>query len=330
MPNFRKPVMIGNVVLPSDVERNTYVPYALKTNTVCVVTDDGDFIKNAPVVLNFCGHNDGWFTSMEFPPNDTTLGTQVVLLSIRHHDTPMVIGCLQPRQTVTAINEEYQFSISRKYQEIDDNENVINESSAIIEGKGLKGILNILVNNKDGSGGKINITSKNGQESGEICLRTNNLKIYGNKTVNILSDELVTINVGFVDGSDTVQHKIEIDQGKISLLHNEEHKIDITEDEILLEHSDGKKVQVTDSDVKFNGGNNGGLVVVSDLVSRLNEIENSHNGLVLTFNTHLHTVSTAGTPVAHTGTAAPPTTSSSDTIAPITFSTDFENTDVNH
>lgn len=51
--------------------------------------------------------------------------------------------------------------------------------------------------------------------------------------------------------------------------------------------------------IVVNGGENGGLINIADLVSKL-------NGLVDKFNTHTHQVSTTGTAAAQTGTAAAP------------------------
>ena len=52
---MRKTVFIGNVVIPTDVNRDEYVKYAIKTNTVCVMTDAGDFLKNCPLSSSTVG-----------------------------------------------------------------------------------------------------------------------------------------------------------------------------------------------------------------------------------------------------------------------------------
>jgi len=286
---YRKGVMIGNVVIPTDVERERYVSYAIRTNTVCVITADGDFMKNCPVVMNFCGYNDGWFNTMEYPNNSFELGTQVVLLNLTEHDIPVVVGCLNPRQSTTTLNEEFQFNISRKY-ELDKV-----SGSVTIEGKGLSGVLNLLVKSSEESGGKINICSKNEHESGEIILRTNNFKIYGNKTVDILSDENVLINVGYLDGETTKQHKLEINQDTISITHN-----------------DGQNIVVSKEDIVMNGGDNGGLTKINTLLSKINQLENI-------MNTHIHT-----------GNLGAPTTPQLTPIAPITLLSDLENKKVKH
>lgn len=67
--------------------------------------------------------------------------------------------------------------------------------------------------------------------------------------------------------------------------------------------------------IQFNGGDNGGLVLVNDLVDRMNLIENAYNDLVTKFNEHTHILAlTAGTGTAAI-TATPETTILSDTTA---------------
>lgn len=56
-------------------------------------------------------------------------------------------------------------------------------------------------------------------------------------------------------------------------------------------------LKMNDSDILFNGGALGGMVKVSELTNKLNE-------LVQTFNSHTHRVSTTGSSSAQTGTAA--------------------------
>src|SRR5579859_2541695 len=66
---------------------------------------------------------------------------------------------------------------------------------------------------------------------------------------------------------------------------------------------------------QFNDGKNGGLVLVNDLVDRMNLIENAYNDLVEKFNSHTHILAlTSGTGTA-APTAAPETTVLTDTTA---------------
>lgn len=61
----------------------------------------------------------------------------------------------------------------------------------------------------------------------------------------------------------------------------------------------------------FNGGENGGLIKISELVTKLNNLENKVNDIVSKFNSHVHTGVTTGggssgtTPTAVSGTLTP-------------------------
>lgn len=68
----------------------------------------------------------------------------------------------------------------------------------------------------------------------------------------------------------------------------------------------------------INGGSLGGLVNISALTDKLNQ-------LVQVFNTHTHTVSTTGTAAAQTGTAAPITSLASQFNA-----SDYEDDKIKH
>lgn len=66
---------------------------------------------------------------------------------------------------------------------------------------------------------------------------------------------------------------------------------------------------------EFNGGESGGMVLVNDLVDRMNLIENAYNDLVTKFNAHSHILTlTSGTGTA-APTLSPETTVLTDTIA---------------
>lgn len=191
----RKQVQIGNVVIPQDLDREAYVQYALRTNTVCVVTNDGDFMKNCPISSSFCGYNDGWYSSMEFPPNEYTLGTQVVLLNMSPHDIPIVIGTVLPKKGVTKLVEEYELNISRVYEEVNDTDDVVESSMFEISGKGLSGVLSLIADSSLESGGKVHVSAFNDHGKGEIVLKTNYLSLRGGKSVSISSNEILTLLV---------------------------------------------------------------------------------------------------------------------------------------
>jgi len=301
----RKQVIVGHVVIPSDVNRDDYIKYALRTQKVCVITDNGEFIKDAPVATSFCGINDGWIQALEFPPDSKTLGSQVVCLNMLKHDIPIVIGCLPKLNGYTQLEEEEQFRFTRIHEEIDTDGNSTGGSVIAIEGKGLKGLLNILVNSTDSDGGKLSITANNKGEKGEIRLSTNYFKIYATKQIELVANERIT-----------------------SIVRNLAKQDELMKSEYVLgegysfEDEFGNTFESDDTDMRFNGGGNGGLINIADIVSKLNTLENTLNAFFTLFNAHVHT-GNLGAPVT------PPLTPQTTTFTPTTVQ-DIEDNKVKH
>jgi len=78
------------------------------------------------------------------------------------------------------------------------------------------------------------------------------------------------------------------------------------------------ELSLNDNQMLLNGGLNGGLVVLSKLVERLNAIERAHNELLLSYNLHFHAFNTL-----------PPTIQSTASTL-ITQVAQIENTKIKH
>ena len=74
--------------------------------------------------------------------------------------------------------------------------------------------------------------------------------------------------------------------------------------------------------IAFNGGANDGLVLVNQLVNKLNALENKVNSIITTFNTHVHAGVTTGS-----GSSAVTPTLVTGTLTP-TVKNDIENTKI--
>lgn len=82
---------------------------------------------------------------------------------------------------------------------------------------------------------------------------------------------------------------------------------------------------------QINGGDNGGLINIEDLITKINQLENALNNHIAIFNSHIHitTATVAATPTP--GIIAPTTPGdATNTIAPITQRSDMEDITVNH
>lgn len=89
------------------------------------------------------------------------------------------------------------------------------------------------------------------------------------------------------------------------------------------------KVLLDCDEITFNGGDNGGLIVIQSLIDRLNVIENKHNDLVnaLSSRTWVTTATISASAVVGVITASPLVNVS---ISPTTQKSDLENDKIKH
>lgn len=83
-------------------------------------------------------------------------------------------------------------------------------------------------------------------------------------------------------------------------------------------------VDFTSDLIKFNKGDNDGLVNVIPLTQKINAVENLLNAFILIFNAHIHP---GGTISGNTGPTATP---ENNNISPITQQSDIEDTKITH
>jgi hypothetical protein len=213
---FRDAVMIGNVIIPQDVNRDDYVRYALRTNTACVITANGDFIVDVPIAYSYCGVNDGFINTMEFPKEKLVLGSQVLMITIEKSSLPIIIGCLPRRQNNFSANSEEQFILSR-ISNVNIQGSSIGQKNVTIEGRGLEAILNLIATSSESKGGEVNINAENRGKSGKIYFKTNyfnvvvseNIDIVCQRVTNIRSDESLNVQSPLINlGKEDLQSMV--------------------------------------------------------------------------------------------------------------------------
>lgn len=95
-------------------------------------------------------------------------------------------------------------------------------------------------------------------------------------------------------------------------------QIEGTEEWKLIEATEYESVEFLIDDFSFNSGDLGGLIKIEELTNKL-------NGLVQSFNSHTHIVSTTGTAAAQSGTAKAVVTKAAKFKK-----SDYENTKIKH
>lgn len=164
---YRKAVLFGNIVLPSGIDREKYVDYAIRSNTACILTKNGEFIKNCPIVYSFCGVNDGFVYAMDYPQNVEELGAEVVMLNVPVHNKPIIIGFMAKRGGGYDVLKENHLKITRVSQEDG------NDSAVSFDMFGLEAVMKLIATSNNGDGGKIEFMATNTSKSGKVIFKTN-------------------------------------------------------------------------------------------------------------------------------------------------------------
>jgi len=248
--NSRRMVFVGNVVIPSDVDRAEYISVALRTNTVCVQTTFGEFIKNVPVVQSFMGINDGFIHALEFPKTPKELGSQVVCLSIRNSRIPLVIGCLAKRNTSIDLQEEGQLKLYR----------VSSTGNYIIEGSAINGILDLMVNSDLEDGGKIRINASNKYKTGEIKLVADKMHLEGKQLFEALSAKQINMIVeNILEGeefSKLVMERTSILLDALGITIGDEGT-----ESVSIKNNAGQSINVLNNQITIDSGSSGAVTI---------------------------------------------------------------------
>lgn len=189
---YRKSAGVAYVIIPQGVDRDEYVRFAVASNTVCLLSTKGDYIRNVAVASPYSGNRDGIMSTMEFPPNSNQMGSMVVYVTLPDTSMPVVVGAIQQKGQAGVLTEEEQTVVTRvSYKE--DGSKVYFR----IDGKGKSGDLRMSASNK------VSLLSEN-----EFEVNTSILNLYA-ETVNY---EFKNWNVYVID------NKLEEIKGKWSMI----------------------------------------------------------------------------------------------------------------
>ena len=148
--------------------REKYIQDCNLRGCVNIILEDGGFIENVPVLKHV-------WNDIEFPENDTQLGSQVFWENISKSSLVLIIGIL-PKNNELINVQEHQFILAKSF-----NNNYLEISG-------------------DAKSGNMNITIDGGKDSGELNLNvfnknknaTLNLNVKGN--MNVDSSDTININ----------------------------------------------------------------------------------------------------------------------------------------
>lgn len=201
------PSGIAYVVIPSDVDRSTYIRECFKTSTVSIFSEFNGFTNRVPVdifTLNF----------IDFPDNVNQFGSAVSFVVDPVHKKPIVIGMYNKQDELCDL-KEHQFKFKRHL-----NGNVV-EIVGSPDGKYLG------INVSADKGGEVFLNVKSHDSSGKVNINVDgdcNLTALNNTSIKqfgVLS--LITANRDDQDEATVEEHT---STSKTIFTKEEEHNVD--------------------------------------------------------------------------------------------------------
>lgn len=198
----RYPIGICYVIIPGDVDRETYIQDCFRRGVVTVQFENGSYMVNIPISV-------GVLQNIDFPLDVEQLGSCLIYANEHVHNKPIIIGRLIKDDESTSLNEN-EFRLAKSTE----------GGSVSISGIAKEGNLFVNVTGRTDKGGKIYINVVNPENEGEIVVNLqgnlqmelqtmvlNILKELGIRTksnININSTEGV-INLGDIEAENGVE-----------------------------------------------------------------------------------------------------------------------------
>lgn len=287
---------VAYIAIPEDVERSVFIRNSFNARTLYIRSESGDRWKNVFA-------SDEVFRNVKFPETSDKKGSMVAWIKVPKHNLPLIVGVIDLKDTASIITEEGQVRFQKRTSEglVDFNMRA-----------GIPEITMDVVSSVNGKGKlRLNVTNPNDTALLDVFVK-GETELFATKKFTAKSNEEVRLDV--VDELNNVLGSFSYEKivGWILL------------DEFA------NKIETKAAGIFFNDGLNKGLVKLVNTVQKINQLENSLNSLIATFNSHIHvtTATIGGGPAL--GVIAPTTPSSTATIAPITIEADLENPDVKH
>jgi hypothetical protein len=200
--NKRYTIGICYAVIPSDVDRDTYVQNCFRKGVISVLCDDGSYLMDLPIDINV-------LQNIDFPANNISeeqgeLGSCLVYGNEYLHNKPIIIGRLLKNDEATNLTEN-EFRL----------EKFTNNGEVSISGNAKDGNLFVNVSGKTDKGGKMFINVSGPENEGEI-----NVNLKGNLNVELQSATLNVLNDFFLKSKNNVN--IYSKEGVVNLGNEEE------------------------------------------------------------------------------------------------------------
>lgn len=305
----------GYITIPYKVDKKNFIETCLRTGTVSVITDGGNF-RNEILITNEALQN------INFPDEEGGYGTQVIIASLPYRTTPIVIGTILNDDQSPAWKENMH-----RFMKIND------KTSVCIEENADESSIDITVNSEEKT--DINIISVGNEES-EIKLQSSGkVNVIADKEINATSYDTIVSKIVNVESEAEEPGKeersitmnlsslilkwleedktstITFDKDKFRLsLHDDTEFIDINDDQIIISFKENEEQIIINSDnidvsykngeekitlsqnlIKLLTGNRfevndakEPLTLAETLIEKINELQNQINTLKMAWS----------------------------------------------
>lgn len=287
--NSKVRIGLGFVIVPTDVDRDSYIVNCFLKETVSFTPEDGGLAFHNAKLVN------GLIQDIVFPTEENIFGSTILYLVHPVYRYPIVFGLLD-RKEETKLLEWGQFKLSKSYK----------GAECTILGNGNRGSLLVKVKGNSKYNGGLSIQVIDSENQGKLDLEVqgnlsivtslisilnkdfeivtgNSLKCTNNttslKTLNLNIECIEEREDSFKDvPSEDLEKGVFSLTGKILRLKMGTTEIEISD----TEDPEGPQILI-------NKGEKGGLINIKDQEAKINELVDTLNSLVDKFNNHTHT-----------------------------------------
>lgn len=217
---------VGYVILPLDIDRDTYIRSVYRKGAISVALDDGGTIDDILISKEA-------LDKISFPKNSKELGSIVFWVNIPKKNQPVIVGTLSKNNEFTNLNEhEFSFKKDSKFGFVE------------VTGNGKDGDLSFIINNNQ-SRGKINIIASNKAGTAEVNVNVKgDVNIETSNDINISAQESFNLSIGDENALAVINY---VKGEGFQYLDEFNNKIELKEGEVVINTSSGKKITINDT-----------------------------------------------------------------------------------
>jgi hypothetical protein len=166
-------VGIGYIVVPPQIDINEYIEHSFRTGTISLALENGGIIDNVAITKEA-------IQNLNFPESSTTLGSQILYVSLPRKNQPIAIGSISKNnefvnfsKNKSSLRRATKNYVSEVLVDADKGTIIITSNSSVIGG----GDIYILSTNKDKSSKLTLVVSKDINISSQNFTLTNSKKL---------------------------------------------------------------------------------------------------------------------------------------------------------